>query len=108
MAVWLFGFAVSVFFIGATSRLLVHVVTLTPIGVLVQYHLRPPFPAGTRFRYVFPFYFVLGMVGALIDGALRGGIGGMARLYWWSCPVKWDSGPVYGVTARFYPQALLV
>ena len=60
-----------------------------------------------RFKYVLPFYFVLGVVGALLGVALRCAIGTAARFYWHSGPVKWHSGPVYGTAARFHPQVLL-
>ncbi len=57
-----------------------------------------------RFTYVLPFYFVLGMVGALLGVALRCAIGTATRFYWHSGPVKWHSGPDYGTATRFYPQ----
>jgi hypothetical protein len=90
--VWLFGFAVRERFagIGVTSRLLVGDITIPP--------------KAPRFNTVFPFYIVLDGARAFPDKGLRPAIGGAARFYWWSRPVNWWSGPVYGGAARFYPQ----
>jgi hypothetical protein len=90
--VWLLGFADRPVFIGATTRLLEQMPMLPPITV--------------RFVYVLPFYFVLARVGALMDKALRGAIGGAARFYWWNRSVYWWSCSVYGGAARSFPQAI--
>lgn len=58
-----------------------------------------------RFKYVLPFYFVLGMDEALLGVALRCVISTATRFYWHNGPVKWHSAPVYGTATRFYPQA---